>query len=233
MHRRIAIYLTCTDDSVLKAQFPNYAQMLETVLSPHLPKAVFEHFDVTTGVFPDDPTAFDAVVVTGSVANVSDDLPWMETLFEHIRKMDAAKTKLLGICFGHQAIATALGGRVEPREVNLGAPQIAIGAAREWMVPERETLSLFAGNFQQVVELPDGMRVLAGSVKCPNTLTEKGNHVLSMQYHPEFSAEYMRGYVALVEDKVGQVICDAALAEIDTGHDGALFGQWAAQFLAG
>ena len=232
MPQRIAIYLTCTDDSVLKEQFPNYAQMLEAVLSPHLPGAEFVHFDVAKGMFPDDPTAFDGVVLTGSVANVSDDLPWMETLFEHIRRMDAAKTKLLGICFGHQAIATALGGRVEPREVNLGAPQITIAEQRAWMVPERNALTLFAGNFQQVVEMPEGMQVLAGSAKCPNTLIEKGSHILSMQYHPEFSAEYMRGYVALVEEKVGQASCDAALAEIDTGHDGALFGQWATQFLA-
>lgn len=233
MPQRIAIYLTCTDDSVLKAQFPNYAQMLEALLAPHLAGAVFEHFDVAAGIFPDDPTAFDAVVVTGSVANVSDGFPWMETLFEHIRKMDAAKTKLLGICFGHQAIATALGGRVEPRAVNLGAPQIAIYEKRAWMSPESDALTLFAGNFQQVVEMPDGMAVLAGSSKCPNTLIEKDSHILSMQYHPEFSAAYMKGYIALVEDKLGREICEAALAELETGHDGAVFGQWAAQFLAG
>lgn len=230
MTHRIAIYLTNTDRGALNNQFPNYAEMTETLLSSRLPNTTFEHFDVTNGVFPEDPTTFDGVVLTGSAANVSDEFPWMETLCNHIRKLDAARIKLLGICFGHQAIVAALGGQVCARDINLGAPPIAVDTKRPWMTPEADELRLFAGNFQQVAALPEGMTRLAGSKACPFAMIEKDNHILSLQYHPEFSVDYMRGYISKVETKVPADVVSTALTQLETGHDGAVFGQWAAQF---
>lgn len=231
MTRRIAIYLTSTDRSALSKRFPDYAVMLETLLAPHLPDTDFDPFDVVAGNFPDNPTEFDGVVVTGSAAFVSDDDPWIATLFDHIRRLDAAHTKLLGVCFGHQAIAAALGGQVARREITLGAQKMHVHTKRPWMTPDADHLRLYAGNFEQVIELPDGMTVLGGHPDCPNILIEKGTHILGMQCHPEFPAAFMTEYINTVSDLVSAEKAKAAQIEVDNGHDGKIFGKWAANFL--
>lgn len=233
MTRRIAIYLTSTDQSPLSKRFPDYAYMLETLLAPHLTDAQFQHFNVVENDFPADPTAFDGVVLTGSAAYVADNDPWIATLFDHIRMLDAAGTKLLGVCFGHQAIAAALGGRVAKREITLGAPAMRLDAKRAWMQPDMDALRLFAGNFEQVIEVPEGMTVLGGHPDCPIGLVEKDAHILSLQFHPEFSAEFMTGYIEKVSDVVSPEKTEAAQVQVNNGHDGDVFGKWAAHFLQG
>lgn len=228
--QHIAIYLTDTDQSQLRQRFPNYAVMIEALLAPHL-NAQFHHFDVVNGAFPANPIDFDAVVVTGSAASVNDSAPWIAELFAHIRLLDSAGSKLIGVCFGHQAIAVALGGRVEKRDVTLGVAQLQVTSTRGWMQPERQNLRLFAGNFDQVVALPAGARVLGGSKNCPIGLMEKGSHVLGVQFHPELSAAYMAGYIENVRAKLPANTFEAAMAEIKGAQDGACYGQWMAHFL--
>ena len=107
---RIAIYETNPMVEAVASRDDDYGQMFEDMLAPQLPDASFEHFDVVEGMFPDDPTEFDGVVITGSSAFVTDTSAWIETLFSHILEIERAKTKLFAVCFGHQAVAMALGG---------------------------------------------------------------------------------------------------------------------------
>ena len=228
--RRIAIYLTDTDQSDLRQHFPDYAVMLEELLSPHM-VAEFQHFNVVEGNFPEDPTSFDGVVISGSAAFVGDRDPWIATLFDHIRQLDQAGTKLLGVCFGHQAIAAALGGRVERRRISLGATPMQLSAKRPWMQPEHDLLRLYAGNFEQIVALPVGLDPLGGHPDCLIAMIEKGTHILGLQFHPEFPTDYVIGYIEELRGHVPEEKIEAALSEVAGGHDGAIFGQWAARFL--
>jgi GMP synthase-like glutamine amidotransferase len=230
---RIAIYHTNPTDQKAVSRGDHYGRMFEDMLRPEIPGAAFEHFDVVEGAFPDSPTEFDAVVITGSSAFVTDDAAWIETLFSHIRMMDKAETKLFAVCFGHQAVAMALGGKVEHRDIVLGAPEIRIATPKDWMQPAAESLRLFGGNFQQVVEVPDTLEVVASHPDCPISMMAKGEHLMTVQFHPEFSADYMRRYVDQISEHISEEAAAAAREEFETGADGAVFAKWAAAFLVG
>ena len=164
---------------------------------------------------------------------VTDGSAWIATLFSHIRMIDKAGTKLFAVCFGHQAVAMALGGKVERRDIVLGAPEISIATPKGWMLPAAESLRLFGGNFQQVVEVPESLEVLASHPDCPIAMMAKGQHLMTVQFHPEFSAEYMLRYVDQISEHISSEVAAAARQEFETGADDALFAKWAAAFLIG
>ena len=230
---RIAIYNT---NPVAKNADPSddhYGQMLEDMLRPEMPGATFGHFNVVEGDFPDDPTKFEAVVISGSSAFVTDTSAWIKTLFSHIRKIDQSETKLFAVCFGHQAVAMALGGRVEHRDIVLGSSEIEVTKPKDWMQPAANSLRLFSGNFQQVVEVPETLEVLASHPDCPVVMMSKGKHLMTVQFHPEFSAEYMHRYVDQIANDISVERATAAREEFEVGSDGMLFAKWTARFLAG
>ncbi len=229
---RIAIYNTNPTAQNAVSRGDHYGRMFETMLHPRMTGATFENFEVVDGVFPDDPLVFDAVVITGSSAFVTDDAAWIATLFSHIRAMDRAKTKLFAVCFGHQAVAMALGGNVENRPVVLGAPKITITESKSWMQPAAGKLRLFSGNFQQVVDVPETMEVLATHPDCPVVMMAKADHLLTVQCHPEMSAGYMHRYVDQISHDITPQVAQAARQAFDEGADGEVFAQWAAAFLA-
>ncbi|MBL4872728.1 MAG: hypothetical protein JKY41_04870 [Rhodobacteraceae bacterium] len=226
---RIAIFNTNPTDTAPSGD--HYGRMFEDMLRPRILGARFTHFDVVDGVFPDDPTVFDAVVITGSSAFVTDDAAWIETLFAHIREMDRVQTKMFAVCFGHQAVAMALGCRVEHRDIVLGAPEIRVTSPKDWMQPAAESLRLFSGNIQQVVEVLDGLEVVASHPACPIAMMAKRRHLMTVQFHPEFSAEYMHRYVDQISEHISDESAALARQEIKAGADGALFADWAAAFL--
>lgn len=229
---RIAIYLTNPEPKGFKSGDQNYGEMFEDMLQPLMQGATFEHFDVANNDFPVDPTGFGAVVVTGSSAFVTDDDPWIEKLFEHIRLIDRAETKLFAVCFGHQAVAAAFGGVVEHRDIVLGTPSVEISKTCEWMQPAASSLQLFAGNFQQVVKAPDSLQVIGSHPDCPVAMTKKGDHILTVQFHPELSAAYMQTYVNLIADNITAESAASALQSFENGSDGHVFAKWAAAFLS-
>jgi len=228
---RIAIYHTNPTAKDADPRDDHYGQMFEDMLRPEMPGAEFVHFEVVAGVFPDSPTEFDAVVITGSSAFVTDGSAWMETLFAHIRMIDEAGTKLFAACFGHQAVGVALGGKVEDREIMLGAPAIDVVVDKGWMQPAAGSLRLFGGNFQQVVAVPEALEVVASHPDCPVAMMAKGAHLMTVQFHPEFSAEYMHRYVDQISAHISDDTAAAARQAFEAGADGAVFVKWAAAFL--
>ncbi|MBW2267974.1 MAG: glutamine amidotransferase [Deltaproteobacteria bacterium] len=141
-----------------------------------------------------------AVVVTGSSAYVSDREPWSEDAADWLAELVAAGTPVLGICYGHQLLAHALGGRVErnPRGREMGTVEIVL-------LPEAEgdpllgglgnPLSVQATHLESVTELPSGARPLGESVLDPHHAFAFGDAAWGVQFHPEFDAEVMRAYL--------------------------------------
>jgi GMP synthase (glutamine-hydrolysing) len=146
------------------------------------------------------PDAAAAVVVTGSAAMVSEREPWSEKTAAWLRDAAHAGTPLLGICYGHQLLAHALGGRVgaNPRGREMGTVEVALRAeARSdpLLGPLDSPLRVQVTHLESVLELPAGARVLASNAADPHQAFAWGERVWGVQFHPEFDAEVMRAYL--------------------------------------
>ena len=140
------------------------------------------------------------VVITGSAAMVPDLLPWSERTASWLRQVVAAQMPVLGICYGHQLLAHALGGRVGDNPSGR-----EIGTVRVRLLPAAETDPLFSGmpneltvqttHLQSVLELPAGAVPLAESAGDPHHAFRFGSQAWGVQFHPEFDAQTMRTYL--------------------------------------
>ncbi|KMW60801.1 GMP synthase [Candidatus Rhodobacter oscarellae] len=164
----------------------------------------FTNFAVVDGVFPIGVDACDGWLITGSKHGAYEDHPWIPPLEEFIRAAHARQIPLVGICFGHQIIAQALGGRVEKFSGGW-----AVGRT-EYDFAGRGAVALNAWHQDQVTALPEGAEVIASNEFCANAAFTLGQHVLTMQPHPEIRAPYLRG---LLEVRGRGVVPDALLAE--------------------
>ena len=226
----IAILETGHPPDRLGGRFPSYGAMVEALIGDgHR----FARFDVTADHWQEAPESFDAFVITGSPASVYDPIPWVERLLALLRSLDPS-TKLVGLCFGHQALAQALGGRVERSERGwgLGLHRYDV-AERAPFMDDAAGIAIPVSHQDQVVALPPGARVLAGSAFTPyGVLAWSDRPVLSFQCHPEFAPDYARaltdGHLAGETDPA---LVLTALASLEAPHDSARVGGWIRRFL--
>lgn len=198
---KIAILMANTDESDFAARHPKDGEKWQSALGPLMPDARFEVFAVKDGHFPAHVAGFDGLVITGSPASVHDLDPWLARLFGLIREAVAAGVPLFGACFGHQAIALALGGRVgdNPGGWVFGTTETQVVDPAPWM--EAGRLRQYAAHIEQVVELPPGARVTMANPDCPVGGFSLGERVFTTQYHPEMTHDFI---AALIEELAGQ-----------------------------
>jgi GMP synthase-like glutamine amidotransferase len=233
MTLRIAVLLTNNDTSAFASHFPNDGQKVVQLLQPLRPYWTYEVVSVKDGVLPSDPQDFDGYVITGSPASVNDDcLPWVGPLLDFIRAVDAARQPLIGLCFGHQAVARALGGQVARNAAGwgLGTAPTHWPAARPWMQPAQSTTTLMAAHNEQVTRMPEGAACLGGSDFCPIGSMQIGQHIWTTQYHPEMPLVFMQALLGFLADKLDADTMARAHSSLQHAADVPLFGQWMAQF---
>ena len=231
---RIAVLLTNDDTSAFAAHFPNDGQKVVQLLQPLRPDWSYEVVAVKDGVLPASAKAFDGYVITGSPASVNDDsLPWVAQLLAFIREVDAARQPLIGLCFGHQAVARALGGQVVRNAAGWGLGTAAThwAQSRAWMHPPLATTTLMAAHNEQVTRMPEGAECLGGSDFCPIGSMQIGQHIWTTQYHPEMPLVFMQALLGYLADKLDADTIARAHASLGQAADVPLFGQWMVQFL--
>lgn len=203
------------------------------------PDLAFASYKVLDGVFPAAVDACDAWVITGSKHGVYDDLPWIAPLKAFIRDAYAARIPLIGVCFGHQIMAEALGGRAEKfsRGWSVGAQTYAVANDPAWLghtPPGAMTLHAF--HQDQVTALPPEARPIAASEFCANAALAYGPseapRAISVQGHPEFSAAFVEG---LLDLRAGVSFSDetanAARAGLGGAVDDQTMADWFVAFL--
>lgn len=191
-------------------------------------------FRVTEGELPTAQTACDAYLVTGSPAGVYDHAPWIAPLADFLRVRYAAGQKLVGICFGHQLLAHALGGHAE-RSTNgwgMGLRRFTLTQQRSWMVPAVEQGQLYFCHQDQVVRLPAQAEHLGGDTFCPNTVFAIGDQVLGIQGHPEFTEGVMRVLIEQLGADAGEGVKAQARISLGGGAaDNVTVAHWIINFL--
>jgi len=195
---RLCVLQTGSLPDSVPARGSGYGQMFVDLLFEKGQQ--WDIYDVESGAIPEDILAYDGFLITGSRHSVYDDLAWIRTLMDIIQEIHRHKIPLLGICFGHQAVVQALGGQVDPNPQGWD-----IGIRKVFLTPE-------ARGFKALADLPDPFRILKSHrdivVRLPpqalhlasSDITQYemaliGSSALSMQGHPEFDNEVVRGIV--------------------------------------
>jgi GMP synthase-like glutamine amidotransferase len=222
---KIAVLETGVPPEPLVEEFGSYPDMFARLLGTGFE---IESYDVQAGRFP-TANGHGAYLVTGSPAGVYDPYPWIAPLQDFIR--GAADAKMVGVCFGHQVMAEALGGHVikSPKGWGAGLQRYDVVHAEPWLNGERE-VAIPASHQDQVVRQPPNTEVVARSDFTPfASLAWTDRQAISFQFHPEFSPAYAKALIQKRYDRVNQP--DAAIASLDAPNDNDRVGGWIRRFL--
>ncbi len=230
---KLGILKTDTVRAEWAPKFGQYPDMFIALLGQLDPDIEFVVYDVESGQLPADPDEVDAYLITGSKASVYDDLPWIAPLKDFVRELHRRRKKLVGICFGHQLIADALGGKTEksPRGWGVGLHRHRFNTAPQWHDQQDMDLHILVSHQDQVVTPAPGSKVLAGSEFCENAVCQIGDHILTFQGHPEFVPEYSREIMAFRRDKIGEKAYSQGVASLINEHQGERVARWLLAFL--
>ncbi len=232
--KRIAILQTGVNNPKMSASYQDYPGMFRSLLGRVQTTPIIEliSFPIIEGSNLPDINKFDGFLITGSASGVYEKTNWMNDLFNFIRIVNKKKKKIAGFCFGHQAIAVALGGEVVKSEKGwgVGIRRHSVFNNKNWMTPKKNDLDLIYMHQDQVTKLPESAVKLSGDDFCPFSSFSIEEHVLSMQGHPEFSAEFTRDLITLRSENIGAEKANVALKSLSKPHDGPVVGQWIVNF---
>ncbi len=229
---RIAVLNANTDRSAFAQRWPDDAQKVMECLRPLRPAWRFRAWQARDGELPPDD-ADDAWLITGSVASVNDQEPWMRLLEGRLLQRHRQRRATVGLCFGHQLIAKALGGRVGPSPGGwrIGTAPTVYAETQRWMRPPQAVIQLSAAHFEQVLQAPTEASVIGGDDFAPVGAMQIGHHMMTTQYHPELTADFMRSLLDEYAQEWDAALVAQAREQLTQPLDAALFMGWVAQFI--
>jgi GMP synthase-like glutamine amidotransferase len=214
-------------------KYGEYPDMFAEILIATDPQLKLVTYEVVEGEYPADINEVDGYLITGSKLSVYDDVPWINDLKDFVRALNETKKKVIGICFGHQLVAEALGGKTEPAVIGwcVGAHlNKATEIAKGYGIKDAE-FQLPSNHKDQVTALPTGGKLLASTDACPIAAIGVGDHILTFQGHPEFGLGYATDLLNMRREIIGEVNYQTAISSLETKTDNLKVARWILEFI--
>ena len=198
-----------------------------------LPDVEFQIYDACNGEFPESIDECDAYTTTGSRYSVYDKFDWILQLKDFIFQLHQKEKKFVGVCFGHQMIAEALGGKVLKSEKgwNVGLHSFEIIAKESWMNPFQQNINFLMMCQDQVIKMPANSKIVAQSDNCSVGMFTVGENMLGIQAHPEFTNEYEKAFMLSRVDRIDEKTIQKAIESLEKSPDKKLIRAWIMNFL--
>jgi GMP synthase-like glutamine amidotransferase len=233
---RLTIIQTGDVPEPLRDNFGPYPVMFERMFEGTGSSFSHEVVRVDANSLLPDPSRIEGIVITGSPAGVYEDHAWLPPLREFIRRAYSAKTPMLGVCFGHQIMADALGGDVRKSEKGwgLGRHVYRVAGRPDFMAEAPETLAIACSHQDQVIVPPSEAEVILASDFTPNAgLFYKSGKALSFQPHPEFLDDYALALVELRRGRAPDAVVEQGVASFAQSSDSAQMAGYIGTFFRG
>lgn len=205
-------------DGQRRAIAGDYAEMFAALL----PSVDLVPYDSIGGVVPAAVDECDGWLITGSRRSVCDDLAWIKETGAFVGRAHDAGVPIVGVCFGHQLLAHFTGGRTDKAATGwgVGAHDLTTGQRLLFMHQD------------QVMLVPAGAKVVAGTDHCPNAVITLGSS-LGIQAHPEFTTDYLEALLHAREERIGPELVADALASLDAPRHEDVAAGWMLKTLTG
>jgi GMP synthase-like glutamine amidotransferase len=223
---KLAILETGRPPDALVPTFGRYPEMFRRLLATEAPA-----YDVTAGEYPASVSDHDAYLLTGSPNGVYDPLPWIAPLKDFLRAAQG-RARLVGICFGHQVMAEALGGRAgkSAKGWGVGLTDYPVVQRAPWM-DAAERVAVLASHQDQVTVQPPDTDVLMATPFTPfAALAWRDGSAISFQFHPEFDPAFAKALIETRRDRLADP--EAAIASLHRPNDNARVGGWIGAYLS-
>jgi GMP synthase (glutamine-hydrolysing) len=219
---KIGILQTGHVADALVAENGDYPEIFANFLSGR--GLEFENFAVVDGEFPSGPEAADGWLITGSRYGAYEDHDWIPPLEELVRQIYASGRPMIGVCFGHQIIAQALGGKVEKFSGGWSV-------GRQDYTLNGETFALNAWHQDQVTQIPANAEVVSETGFCDFAALLYDNRIFTIQPHPEIDQTYIKGLLDVrAPGVVPEPLRQEAIGKLDLTTDNARLADMFALF---
>jgi len=213
--KTLGILQTGRTPEELLTRYPDYNQLFVDLLGEE--SFHYRHWPVLDDELPASVDDADAWLITGSRHGAYEDHSWIPPLEQFIRDVHAVGAPMVGICFGHQIIAKAMGGRVEKFTGgwSVGRAEYRLDAGIFGTDPDSHT-ALMAFHQDQVMDLPDGARNIGSSDFCKHAAVLYGTNMLTIQPHPEFDKAFVGGLLQARKSILPEPVLQEAMARLDS-----------------
>lgn len=230
---RIGILNTDTIKPKFSEKYGQYPAMFSKIILQTDQNIQLSNYEAHNGEYPKNIDECDSYLITGSKVSAYDDIPWVKELKNFIQFLNSKKKNIIGICFGHQIIAAALGGSVvkSSKGWHVGTDSAQLNKNAALFGRNDEKFNLIYNHQDEVQKLPINGKLLASSSSCPIAMMSIDNHILTFQGHIEFKKDFAKDLLDMRKDIFGKTLYRQACKSLDTPTDELKVTKWILKFL--